>query len=80
MEEYKEDDLPSSLRGSADFYTTLPLLLIFLRFVYRILIEKEKKIREGMKMMGMSNGSFYASWAVYYFIVYTIINLGQAFT
>jgi len=64
------------MRGSADFYTSLPLLLIFLRFVYRILQEKEKKIREGMKMMGMNNGSFYASWIVTYIIIYTIINIG----
>ena len=61
MEEYKDDPLPEYLRGSADFYTSLPLLLIFLRYIYAILSEKEKKIREGMKMMGMTNISFYSS-------------------
>ena len=74
MEEYKDDPLPESLRGSADFYTSLPLLLIFLRYIYSILTEKEKKIREGMKMMGMTNSSFYCSWIVTYLIIFTIIN------
>lgn len=32
--------------------------------VYRLLYEKEKKISEGMKMMGMSISSFYMSWIV----------------
>lgn len=77
MEYYKDDPLPEMMRGSADFYTTLPLLLIFLRFVFQILSEKEKKIREGMKMMGMTNGSFYCSWIITYIIILTIINIGQ---
>ena len=77
MEEYTDDPLPANLRGSADFYTSLPLLLIFLRYIYGILAEKEKKIREGMKMMGMTNFSFYCSWILTYLIIFTIINLGQ---
>ena len=76
MEEYKNDPLPEYLRGSADFYTSLPLLLIFLRYIYAILSEKEKKIREGMKMMGMTNTSFYCSWIFTYLIIFTIINIG----
>lgn len=77
MEEYTDDPLPEGLRGSTDFYTSLPLLLIFLRYIYSILSEKEKKIREGMKMMGMTNFSFYSSWVITYLVIFTIINLGQ---
>lgn len=43
--------------------------------LYKILLEKEKKIREGMKMMGMSNTSFYLSWYISYSINYTFISL-----
>jgi ATP-binding cassette subfamily A (ABC1) protein 3 len=42
---------------------------------YGLLVEKEKKIREGMKMMGMKNTSFYISWILYYLIIYTFISL-----
>lgn len=36
--------------------------------ISKMLSEKEKKIREGMKMMGMSNSSFYLSWIITYSI------------
>ena len=42
---------------------------------YGLLIEKEKRIREGMKIMGMTDFSFYFSWISYYLIIYTIISL-----
>jgi len=41
--------------------------------LYKVLYEKEKKIREGMKMMGMSNFSFYMSWYISYSINYTFV-------
>ena len=55
-----------------NFFTILPLLLLFLRLIYKIIEEKEKKIREGMKMMGMTNLSFYLSWITNYLIIFTI--------
>jgi ATP-binding cassette subfamily A (ABC1) protein 3 len=42
---------------------------------YALLYEKEKKLREGMKMMGLNNTSFYLSWIITYFIIYTIISI-----
>jgi ATP-binding cassette, subfamily A (ABC1), member 3 len=43
--------------------------------IYRLVYEKEKKIREGMKMMGMTNLSFYLSWFIWYGVIYTLISL-----
>jgi ATP-binding cassette subfamily A (ABC1) protein 3 len=42
---------------------------------YALLYEKEKKLKEGMKMMGLNNSSFYLSWMITYLIVYTIISI-----
>jgi ATP-binding cassette subfamily A (ABC1) protein 3 len=42
---------------------------------YALLYEKEKKLREGMKMMGLNNTSFYLSWIITYFIIYTLISI-----
>jgi len=53
----------------------LPFIVPFMRNVYRLLFEKEKKIREGMKMMGMTNTSFYSSWVITYAIIYAFISL-----
>mmetsp|Transcript_6172 Transcript_6172/g.5545 ORF Transcript_6172/g.5545 Transcript_6172/m.5545 type:complete len:470 (+) Transcript_6172:784-2193(+) len=53
----------------------LPMLLPYLRFITAMLREKEKRIREGMKMMGLNNGAFYLSWLITYFIILTITSL-----
>lgn len=42
---------------------------------YAIINEKEKKLREGMKMMGLNNTSFYLSWIIQYLIIYTFISI-----
>jgi len=39
-------------------------MIIYLRMTYGIIYEKEKKLREGMKMMGLNNTSFYLSWII----------------
>lgn len=38
--------------------------------------ERESKSREGMKMMGLQDGTYYAGW----FILFTIFNFWNAFT
>ncbi len=40
-----------------------------------ILKEKENKTREAMRIMGMSDVSFYLSWIVYYLIITLIVSL-----
>ena len=56
-------------------FLVLPLIIIYLRMCNSILVEKEKKIREGMKIMGMSDFSFYSSWITRYLISYVIVSL-----
>ena len=45
-------------------FTVLTWMLLFLRMTFKLIHEKETKIREGMKMMGMNNTSFYLSWII----------------
>jgi ATP-binding cassette subfamily A (ABC1) protein 3 len=70
-----EDEFPTLLVGSFGIYLVLPLMIIYLRMTYALLYEKEKKLKEGMKMMGLENSSFYLSWIITYFIIYTIISI-----
>jgi ATP-binding cassette, subfamily A (ABC1), member 3 len=42
---------------------------------YGLLTEKERKIKEGMKIMGMRDSSFYFSWVIWYFGIYFITSL-----
>jgi ATP-binding cassette subfamily A (ABC1) protein 3 len=39
------------------------------------MIEKEKRIKEGMKIMGLKGSAFYYSWFITYFIKLTFISL-----
>jgi ATP-binding cassette subfamily A (ABC1) protein 3 len=72
---HTNDQLAEILLGNFATYTVLPLILIYLRMTYGLLQEKEKKIREGMKIMGMKDSSFYLSWIIHYFIVYLITSI-----
>lgn len=65
-----KDPVAGHLKGNFAPYIVFPLILTFIRMVNSILTEKEKKIKEGMKIMGMKNFSFYASWLSFYSIVF----------
>lgn len=53
VEGHYSDNLIMFLYGNFAVYTILPLIVIYLRMIYGILLQKEKKIREGMKIMGL---------------------------
>lgn len=44
------------------------------RITYRIVNEKETRSRESMKMMGLTDTSYWLSWFTYYAITVTIIS------
>ena len=45
------------------------------RLVYRIVNEKETRARESMKMMGLTDMSYWLSWFTYYLLTITLIAL-----
>ena len=59
----------------------LPLFLLAIfvfplfRTVYRVVSEKETKVRESMRMMGMKDISYWMSWITYYTIINLILSL-----
>lgn len=55
------------------------MIVVYLRMTSGILTEKEGKVREGMKIMGMKDSSFYLSWISWYLIIYTVISLVVSF-
>jgi ATP-binding cassette subfamily A (ABC1) protein 3 len=67
-----------------DFARVLPLLSFFMfltyivplyRCTYRIVNEKETRARESMKMMGLTDSSYWLSWLTYFAMVVTMISL-----
>lgn len=59
---------------------TLFILLMYIpllyRTVYRIVFEKMTKAKESMRIMGMSDFSYWLSWWTYYTIVNTLLVTG----
>ena len=49
-----------------------PYIILFSRFLFKVLTEKEKKIREGMKMMGLDDSTFFLSWFILFLAISTI--------
>ena len=43
--------------------------------VYMIVREKESRVKETMRIMGMNDFAYWMSWYVYYTIITTIISL-----
>lgn len=48
----------------------IPLLY---RMVYRIVYEKTTKVKESLRMMGMTDTPYWLSWFVYYTIANTVL-------
>ncbi|KRX00793.1 P-loop containing nucleoside triphosphate hydrolase [Pseudocohnilembus persalinus] len=75
VEEHLQDNLPDLVVGNFGTFTTLPLIIVFLRFLQKVVSEKEKKIREHMRIMGLHNSSFYLSWILQYMAIYFVITV-----
>jgi len=62
---HKNDRLGEYLKGSFTYLIVLPLIVGYLRLIVGMMEEKEKKIKEGMKIMGLTNFSLYVSWIIW---------------
>jgi len=81
---YGFSDMPYASYIDDDFFvivdTGFVLLFIFAwlwpftRFVKLVMEETESKLREGMKMMGLTDSAFWGSWFLTYLIIFLIID------
>jgi len=77
MPPYVEDDFGQVLNGVFKFFLLIMFIPAVYRTTYRIVNEKESMVKESMKMMGLSDFSYWASWYSYYTIVNSIISLSS---
>lgn len=73
--DYENDPFFSVLDSVFVLFVLLTFLWPFTRLIKLIMEEKEQRLREGMRMMGLSPLSFWMSWGITYLIFYTIISL-----
>ncbi|KAL4432498.1 hypothetical protein ABPG74_013352 [Tetrahymena malaccensis] len=74
-ETFQKSNLYSIAGNFMNVFIVIPMIVPFLRLSSRILNEKEKRIREGMMMVGLGKTAFYSSWILTYLIVYIIISI-----
>lgn len=63
------------MSGMLPFFMLLIYILPMYRLISNVVAEKESRARESMKMMGLTDFSYWLSWAVYYFIIVTLISV-----
>lgn len=74
-DKYVSDDFSMVLNGMLPFFLLLIYILPVYRLISNVVAEKESKARESMKMMGLSDFSYWLSWFTYYFVVVTVISV-----
>ena len=72
---YKNSTVYENVQGNTGYFIIFPLLILYLRFVYSILFEKEIKAAQNLRNMGMSMVKFYMSWYLFYTIIIAIYAL-----
>ena len=70
-----KDDFVFLIKGVLTFFILVMFIPPLYRTVYRIVAEKESRVKESMKMMGLRDSSYWMSWFTYYTIVNTIMSL-----
>lgn len=72
---FTTDDFEQVLNFIVPFFLVVIYMIPLIVFVFRMVKDKETRVKEGMKMMGMSDSSYFFS----YFFQYLIINFIIAF-
>ena len=73
MPPWQRDDFAALLTGLLAFFILVMYIPPVYRTVYRIVAEKENRAKESMRMMGLKDLPYWASWWVYYTIVNTLM-------
>ena len=69
------DQFQTVLSGILPFFLLLVYMLPVYNVTFQIVKEKESKTKESMRMMGMTDTSYWLSWFAYYTLINTIISL-----
>ena len=72
---YTDDEFGQFLTGTLSFFMIIMFVPPVYRTTYRIVAEKENKVKESMRMMGLADFPYWASWYTYYTILNTSIAL-----
>lgn len=70
---HQSDNFASYLQPVIGLFMVCAFMWPFSRLVRNMVEEKEKKLKEGMKMMGLFNSVFWLSWLITYVILFFVL-------
>ena len=72
---YTEDDFDKILIRVLSFFIIIMFVPPVYRTTYRIVQEKDSKVKESMRMMGLQDFAYWSSWYTYYTLINTAISV-----
>ena len=69
---YNDDDFATAATSMWNFFLLIIFIAPLYRFLYNSVLEKETKVREAMKIMGLTDLPYWLSWISYYATINTI--------
>ena len=76
---YKKDKFGEYIGYIVPFFIIIAYMCPLCLYVYRMVEEKESRAKEGMKIMGLSEGIYFLSYFLQYVIINLVISLINAF-
>lgn len=70
---FESDDFERVLEFIVPFFLVVIYMIPIIIFVFRMIKDKESRVKEGMKIMGMTDLAYFLSYFVQYFIINIII-------
>jgi len=61
--------------GAGSTFIFMPLIIPFVNLVNFLLLEKELKIKEAMKIMGLTDAAYFIVFLLQYFFVFIMLSL-----
>lgn len=71
---YIQDLFMLNFAGTLGFFMFITSLVPVSRLINKITIEKETKVKEAMKMMGLTDTPYWLSWFIMYVLIYGTIS------
>ena len=76
---YKKDKFGEYIGYIVPFFIIIAYMCPLCLYVYRMVEEKESRAKEGMKIMGLSEGIYFLSYFLQYLIINIIVSIINAF-
>ena len=70
-----DDYFGELIKGALSWFMIIMFMPPVYRTTYRIVAEKENKVKESMRMMGLKDFAYWASWYTYHTIINTLITI-----